>query len=171
MNIHPAFVHFPIALLLVFSALEFFRLRKLKNNNSFVFTKGIIVVLGAIASWFTLFTGELAEEAYGNTAHSLIQMHSLFANISTYVFSVVAIIYLLKMLDLGGFYSLNISLKLKNLQSFLRKFYSFFFKYHLILLLALIGAVSIFITGALGGALVYGPDVDPLVHFVYYLFF
>lgn len=37
--------------------------------------------------------------------------------------------------------------------------------------LALIGLIAITMTGALGGAIVYGPNVDPVVKFVYSLFF
>jgi len=36
---------------------------------------------------------------------------------------------------------------------------------------ALIGAVCLTITGALGGAMVYGPTSDPFVSFIYTLFF
>ena len=39
------------------------------------------------------------------------------------------------------------------------------------LLIALVGIVVITITGALGGAIVYGPEVDPIVSVIYHLFF
>ena len=36
-------------------------------------------------------------------------------------------------------------------------------------LLALLGLIAITITGGLGGAIVYGKDVDPIVSFIYKL--
>jgi len=41
----------------------------------------------------------------------------------------------------------------------------------LIPLLALLGLVLIIITGGLGAAIVYGPNVDPFVNFIYSIFF
>ena len=41
----------------------------------------------------------------------------------------------------------------------------------IVALAALAGLIAISITGALGGAIVYGPDVDPVVSLVYHLLF
>ena len=45
------------------------------------------------------------------------------------------------------------------------------FKPWLLFLLGLAVLIAITITGSLGGALVYGPEIDPVVSFIYHLFF
>jgi hypothetical protein len=48
-------------------------------------------------------------------------------------------------------------------------FFLFFSKRWVSILLAIVGLILITVTGALGGILVYGPDVDPVAKLLYSL--
>lgn len=84
MNIHPLFVHFPIGILVLYTAFEFARLKFITKQQFYIPLKSILAILGTAAA---------------------------------------------------------------------------------------LGLVAITITGGLGASIVYGPDVDPVVHFIYSLFF
>lgn len=46
-----------------------------------------------------------------------------------------------------------------------------FFTAPIPMLTAFLGFVSLVVTGSLGAAIVHGPEIDPIVSFVYHLFF
>ena len=186
MNIHPLFVHFPIALLVVYTFLEVgsllvlgilrvFRregpsVGVLLSGKSFHDIKAFLVVMGTALAFVTLQTGEWAEHALRTTTSEgvrfatssspfrLIEMHSSFATASVAVFTILAVAYICRL-------------------AWFRKFKIFNFVSELVLnpwirvILALVGAVLILITGALGGAITYGPTTDPFVSMIYGWFF
>ncbi len=123
MNIHPLFVHFPIALLTLYALFEIFipikiRAFKLLKKENTVFYKWLIdpvwnsikaflVIAGTLIAFPTLQTGELAEEVFRDAATSpelfhqsqvaqLIEVHSTFANITVGIFAVLAVAYIVR---------------------------------------------------------------------------
>ncbi len=177
MNIHPIFVHFPIALLTIYAIMELLRFKKIKELPYFFYSKAIILIIGALSSSVALQTGEMAEHAIarGSEIRKIVNMHSFFAGFSSNIFAILAIVYAISWINKSEFAKKILS-KVTNI-GIVNKLWIFASKIAekilvndiLMITLAIIGLVTITITGALGGAIVYGPDVDPIVHFIYNL--
>lgn len=170
MNIHPIFVHFPIAFLVLYSCLEvamlFPFIKDKEKWRSFLF---FILGVGVLSAMVTLQTGEIAEHLLqverGSSLHSLIEAHSLFADLSVYIYLVLLFGYCVKWLERKNIVFKN-SFFVK-VFAVLRKIADIIFSKVVLVSLALLGFVFLGITGALGGAITYGVDTDPVVNFVY----
>ncbi len=171
MNLHPLFVHFPIAFLTLYSILELVSFREFARS-AFVFqAKALLVMVGVVAALATLQTGEMIEHQFmGTPTESLMNLHSTLANAVTYLYLVIGLCYLVAVINRQqlntalpswavGTWRVITSVQRVVLNPWIAK------------LLALIAVGMLMIVGALGGAIVYGPDVDPAVNFVYHLFF
>lgn len=171
MNIHPIFVHFPIALMTVYAIAELIRFKQLTQTAYFFYIKAVLVIVGTLSAFLALNTGEGAEDLVSRSLDSLVEIHSSFASASTWIFGIIAALYLISWVNksewnqklMAGVFSKIWSIKVKIANRILNS--------SLIILMALAGLVVITITGALGGAIVYGPDIDPIVNFIYHLFF
>ena len=171
-NIHPVFVHFPIALFLLYGGLELLRFTPLKNKEAYFYVKAVLVILGSISAWITLQTWELAEEAFQNSAaEQLVETHSAFATASTIIFSIIAAAYLISWIEKEQWLHLQEGSTLQKIWNVLKKIEWLLIETPLVYVIVLAGILCITITGALGGTIVYGPDIDPLANFVYHLFF
>ena len=75
MNIHPLFVHFPIALLL--SSFAFYLLGTLLKQDQFLITGKWILYLGTIAAGVTVWTGVEAAKtvSHGAATHEILTVH------------------------------------------------------------------------------------------------
>lgn len=165
MNIHPIFVHFPIALLTIYAVLEICSTKVLREKVWFLYTKFTFLLFGVMGAFVSLQTGEMAEHLIGES--SLVGKHAFFASTSTYVFGILGIIYLVSIVNKSGFVFKNKILF--NVWSALNTITNFLNKKFIILFAAIFGLICITITGALGGAIVYGPNIDPVVRFFYNL--
>ncbi len=174
MNIHPIFTHFPLALFTVYAILEIARFPMIQKLPYLFNIKGFLVISGTLFSFITLKTGELAEDAFSTpnvSTRSLIETHSTLANISIYIFLAISIIYFFKWIDLSPLDTYVIKSPFGKIWIAIKKHTGYILRSQCLPLLALIGLIAITMTGALGGAIVYGPNVDPVVKFVYNLFF
>lgn len=172
MNIHPAFVHFPIALLLMYALFEIIRFTKRGKTPYFFHIKAILVIVGTLTAFLTLQTGDMAEESFKRSAlRSLIHTHSSFATASTWIFTIIAFVYIIAWFKESPLYQKVLGSAIGKQWAQLERYSLEILQSPLIPLLAVLGLITMTITGALGGAIVYGPDVDPIVNFVYHLFF
>lgn len=163
MNIHPIFVHFPIALFTLFSILELLRFR-LKQPYWF-YVKAVLVIFGFLSAIVTIFTGLAAAENFrGSDLESVIAVHASFAVSATFIFMILAWAYFVAWVN-----------SVKQIQNnnwlFFTKIQKILIETNFAYILTILGLIAITITGALGGSMVYGPEVDPFVSFVYHLFF
>lgn len=163
MNIHPIFVHFPIALFTLFCILELLRFW-LKQPHWF-YVKALLVIAGFSGAVVAIFTGEMAAEFLeGSDLEKVVEIHASFAVLSTLIFMTAAFAYFISWIN-----------KTKQIQNrswlFVTKIQKFLIETNFAYILAVLGLIAITITGALGGSIVYGPEVDPFVSFVYHLFF
>lgn len=177
MNIHPIFVHFPVALLTLYALMEFIRFKALTRHPAWFYVKGFLVMSGAISALIARQTGELIEDQFrGSPQHNLLEMHALWANVTVVLFGFLTVLYvaafvrrdLMQAPLIGRLVSLPL---ISLIFSILVYAFEFVTRGALILFIALFGLIAITITGGLGGALVYGPDIDPVVSLIYHLFF
>jgi uncharacterized membrane protein len=160
-TIHPLVVHFPIALLTIYAVAELLRFKKINGQTYWFYLKAILVILGAFGALVARQTGEELVEAWrvqGASSSLVVNIHNNWSFIATWIFGVLAIAYFVAWLYREG--------ELKHLFG---KWCERLVTSWLIPVIALIGLAAITITGALGGAIVYGPDVDPTVKFIYSL--
>lgn len=170
MNLHLLFVHFPIALLIVYALLEIISIKKLQSLTYWFYIKGTLVISGVISAFITLQTGEMIEGKF-KYLKDLVEKHSDWATFSTWLFAIVAVSYAVMWVNKEWNLQGKTIKYITPVWNMLSKLAVYVQKRPVIFVLALIGLVGISVTGALGGAISQGPDVDPVVHFVYYLFF
>lgn len=173
MNIHPIFVHFPIALFTVYAVIELIWNKSFRANISTLWIKVTLLATGIVGAQVSLMTGETAEHLIGES--TLIEKHSTFANFTVWIFGILLVSYMLHILDQKIVFP-KIKTFLEKRQSqdvlvrawgILVKMKDFLIMTPIVYILAIVGLLAVTVTGALGGAIVYGPEVDPIVQFVY----
>ncbi len=162
------FVHFPIALLMTYAALEIVPLGRWFPRAPWESIKTFLVVSGTLGAGAAIATGLIAKNLFtGPLLRKIISLHETFAYAIAIIFGIPALAYLIRLMFRE--YS-RFAEKFPAL-SFLQKISDVLLNRWVAVPLALIGAAAITITGALGGIIVYGPDIDPVAKFVYSLFF
>lgn len=165
MNLHPVLVHFPIALLTIYAVLELASLMKPVRERAYVFyVKSSVLLLGALAAVPTYVTGyiQLGTAQPGTELYRAMIMHYRFATVTLIIFGFLALAYASAWL-LREWAALPEAWKRR--LAWHRKVTESPFA----AVLALCGLVAVTVTGALGGAMVYGPDIDPIVSILYKL--
>lgn len=154
MDLHPIIVHFPVALLTIYALLEILTFnRKLRAGASFFAIKAFLLVVGFLGSIAATISGEHALQLSGQyLSKEISHAHEEYGEMTRNVFGLLTLIYL--------------SMYLKHPR--IQKIGDFFKKYFFItIILAIVGLILVSITGALGGALVYGAESkDPFIGFV-----
>lgn len=164
-SLHPLVVHFPVALLSVYAVAELVRFRRVAQQPYWFYFKATLAVLGSIGALVARQTGESIEEALeasGGPIPRLIEIHSTWSLVATWIFAVLAVAYLLAWIRRDGRLW---GQKLGAAGDWAGKLVSTWPS----AILALAGLAAITATGALGAALVYGPGVDPAVNAIYRL--
>jgi len=170
MDLHPMIVHFPIALLSIYAVMELIRSKKLLRNESWLYVKVAFLILGTLGAFAALSSGEGAADSFGETP--VVEVHQFWATTTTTIFGIIAGLYVIFFID--KFLSEKIpkiAKKTKKYWSIVMKIDNFLLTSFVIVLAAFTGLIAVTITGALGGAIVYGTTSDPIVAFVYGLFF
>lgn len=166
LNIHPFVVHMPIGLLSLYTLLEVISIKKLQSLPYWFFVKAVLVIFGSFGTYAALFTGSLAA---GESKTLLVEVHSDFAVLTTIVYTILALAYLLTWFkDKINFILENT--KFKKVWILVDSTRGFVMRRLVLFFLSIVGFVLISITGALGGAMVYGPEIDPMVKIIYDLF-
>lgn len=170
MDLHPIIVHAPIAFLAVYAGLEMLTfVPKLKNSTTFFSIKYFLLTVGFLSAIAATISGENAEHLNGEFLNTnILHLHATYAEATRNLFGILFLIYIcigLTMYPACKAYTARFSLGLANL---MQKVGDFFTKYYtLTILLAIVGLGLVSISGALGGALVYGADAkDPFIGFV-----
>ncbi len=169
-NIHPVFVHFPVALLTVYAVFEMLRFRKLLQNQTWFYIKAIFVILGTGAALFAIITGNMAkhfqEVAQTVDFRGVVGLHQSYAKLTSVIFGILAAGYAirwLEMVDFQRFLKYNWLKKLWSLGKIIAKVLT---DTNFAWILAVLGLVALTVTGALGGYMVYGDRSDPMIHLV-----
>ena len=176
MNIHPLFVHFPIGLLVVYSVLEIiaYAWPSIKRQSWIFPVKAFLLFAGALGAFAALFTGGIAKDLIRHTSNYtyVIKVHSTFAAVTTILYVILAMAYLVRIFDRNGWGNRIVGTNkfLASVWNFKKRFWYLILDTWLLPLIALLALIGMFVTGALGAAIVYGPNADPFVSFVYHLF-
>jgi uncharacterized membrane protein len=153
-NIHPIFVHFPIALLCVYSLLKIVPLYKWFPSIAWKQTERVLLLLGVMGGFASLYTGEIAEHLV-RPEHNLVEMHSVFATVSVWVYSALLIGEIVSVIAMKR----TLPKSIVGLGKFLTNRW-------VSGILALIGLITISVAGLLGGVMVYGTSADPFAEVV-----
>lgn len=170
-NLHPIFVHFPIALLSLYSFFEFISFGSLRRNQTWIIIKAMLVCLGGISLLVVRQLGSVAKHEITNPdVLRLVRAHEQYANYSTAVFGIIATFYVLVFVKLVlNYYRLPVSLR--GLFSFLFVIQDWYINSYTAKAMALLGLALLTIAGALGGSIIYSPTIDPFTNFIYKTFF
>jgi len=176
-SLHSILVHFPIALLTVYAVFECLRFKKILAWPSTFFIKAFLAIVGFFAAIAAYIAGPDGSEIHawsgfaGMTGtngrpvvRQIVDMHSNFATITLIVFGIIAVSYLIVWIQ--RYYNFN-----QKIWNFFVALARFFQRPFVAIFLAIVGLVAVTITGALGGSIAYGPDIDPVVSGIYHLFF
>lgn len=155
-NIHPIFVHFPIALLCIYSLIKLIPLYKWVPKVAWKDIERVLLVLGVLGALVSSATGETAEHLV-KVNRQILNMHSLFAgiSISTYAALLAGEVLVFLTPFLARYTYLN---SIRNTLTSIQKLLTSRF---ISSTLSIIGLVAISLTGLLGGILVYGTTADP----------
>lgn len=95
-NLHPIAVHFPIALLVLYSLMEIVSLfTRVRNNKVVRYIKLFLLLTGRLGLQASLSTGEAAADA-GNGVKGILERHETFAGLSNTLYGIVTIGYLIE---------------------------------------------------------------------------
>lgn len=155
-NIHPIFVHFPIALLFSYAVIKILPMRRLVPRVSWVDVERILLLLGVLGAFVALSTGETAEHLV-RPNEALVEAHAALASLSTWVFGALLFGQILVAFHERVVPRLRVEWFTK-LWVMLERLLA-----HRVVstVLAVIGLVAISLTGMLGGVMVYGASADP----------
>jgi uncharacterized membrane protein len=155
-NLHPIFVHFPIAFFLLYSLLRLIPWPKKLLIVDWQIPRIFILVVGLLGAGLANATGDIAKHL-SRPNNQLVEMHETFAGISVNIYVILLIAELIVFIK-PEWLEINYLKTIKPLFIFLKKITGKWLFY----LLAVIGALAIAITGLLGGVMVYGVKADPL---------
>ncbi len=155
-NIHPIFVHFPIAFLMLYSLIKILPLRRWVSSISLKAIERTLLIAGIIGGFFALQTGELAEHLT-SPVESVVEMHSAFANASVWIYGAIL---LGELMVICGSY-VNSKIQNKTILNIYGVLVTLLTNKYLVIILAVVGVITISLTGLLGGVMVYGTTADP----------
>lgn len=177
-NFHVLVVHFPVALLSIYAVMEFVRWKVFNEKPYWFYLKAVFVVIGTLGAYAASMFGDLIEDAIAAqkigtipNIRDIIDMHATFAGITTVVFSLLAGAYVIAWIEREQPDVVGRFLSRFPLLRFVMTLKDFLLTTPVAIVLAFVGLIAITITGAIGGGIVSGPDVDPIVTLVYRLLF
>lgn len=158
-DLHPIFVHFPIALLFFYSVLKILPFTTWFPKFAWKEVQFVLLVGGVLGAFAALTTGDMAA---GDLENKLIETHEFFAVSSTWIYSALLAGYVLLFANVTLIPKIGVEI-LTKVALWAEKILT---NNMLSKILALFGLVAITITGLLGGVMVYGTSADPLAGFV-----
>ncbi len=160
-NIHPILVHFPVALLFIYSIIKLLPFKKWFPKVSWKHIELALLIPGLIGAFASNMTGEVAENI-ARPNHKLLETHAFMAMTATWMYGLLLAGELLPWINTNLIPKLK-SAPILSLFTFIRNILVHPF---ITGLLALLGLIAISLTGLLGGVMVYGITADPIAGIV-----
>ncbi len=160
-NIHPLFVHFPIALLFLYSISKVLPLKKWFPNGAWKHIKRALLFFGVLGAFVALATGDTAEQLF-RPNRALVEMHSTFAGIATWIYALLLLGEIAQVIRA----EYGTKIQSKTILQLCAFFEKVFCEKTFSKILAVAGFIAIAVTGILGGVMVYGLSADPFAGFV-----
>lgn len=160
-NIHPIFVHFPIAFLLLYSFIKIVPFYKWFPKISWKHIERVLLFAGVIGAFVASLTGETAEHLV-RPDRNIVEMHSTFAGISTWVYAALLLGEILLLITPLLITKPNLAKLTKVLVAIQKVLINRVIS----ILLAIVGLIAISVTGLLGGVMAFGLTADPVAPFV-----
>jgi uncharacterized membrane protein len=161
-NLHPIFVHFPIAMLFIYSVVKVLPFKKWFPKVGWRDIGRMLLLVGVLGAFAALLTGDTAEHLV-HPNRALVGMHSNFAAISTYIYGALLVGEIAAVINAQQYaYGKNwvwVSSLLHFIETVLGN--SVFSG-----ILVALGFIAISVTGLLGGTIAYGLTADPVAPFV-----
>jgi uncharacterized membrane protein len=161
-NIHPLFVHFPIALLFLYSIIKVLPFKKWFPKVAWRDIERVLLLVGVLGAFAALATGDTAEHLV-HPNRALVDAHSNFAAISTFIYGallvgeIAAVINAKKFIYRKGWQWISVILHFVETVLCNPIFSG---------ILAALGFIAISVTGLLGGTIAYGLTADPIAPFI-----
>lgn len=166
-SLHPAVVHIPIGLLVVYALFELVPLRWIKQTERWQFTKMVLLVCGTLGAFGALQTGDAAG---GGRTRAIVGMHELMAQITTVIFVLLTISQIVPFFrEKVARYTSTLSV-VRIIWNALESYSRIVRVRAVTVVLSVAGFMALFLTGALGGAISHGIEADPATAFVVRLF-
>ena len=155
-DFHPLVVHFPIALLFVYSLIQIFPMQKWIPSVSWKHVKNVLLIIGFIGAVVASSLGEIAADL-NQPNHDVLELHETFASLvevfyGILVGSTVVQWICAKYTKVLEYRMVSIILMISN----------FIENRWISVILSLLGLVALVLTGVFGGVMVYGTSADPL---------
>lgn len=160
-NIHPIVVHFPVALLFVYSILKILPVSNWLPNIAWKQIRNTFLFFGVASAFLATSTGELAKHL-SDPLESLVEMHERFANIAVWVYGLLIAGEIIKFFENKLINKINVSW----LKSVIIRIGNLLTNNTVSKILAFVGLIAIVTTGLLGGVMVYGLSADPFAKVV-----
>lgn len=161
-NIHPIFVHVPIAFLVVYSVIKMLPLKRWLPSVAWRDVERVLLVVGVLGAFASLSTGEMAEDTAKNLDENLVDAHAAFATAATWMYGLLLAGEVL-LLATPRIATVIRSQKIVGAIDMLKQLLT---HRTISMVLAILGLIAISVTGLLGGVLVYRTTADPFADIV-----
>ena len=166
MDIHPILVHFPVALLTIYALMEVLPLEN-KFGRTYFNIKFAFLIIGVVASFPAYWTGGFAGESVEHgPLGKIVEYHAVFAGATMVTGIVMLVAYLAKLKSIYSMSKYGVAYD-KYVPAIIARLFGLFTNRGFMVFASILLLIFVTITGGLGGSLVYGPDADPFVRFLY----
>lgn len=163
---HQVLVHFPIALLTIYALLELARFPAVTKSAWWFPVKAAFVLLGSASSVATVLSGLLLVGNATDVLPKIVIVHRNMAFLTLIIFAILALAHLVIIAQHSKHWAkMPQGIAEKKLRAA-----KFVLQPWVCVPLAIAGLLAVTATGALGGAMSFGPDIDPVSRFMYDLF-
>lgn len=155
-DIHPLIVHFPIALLCIYSLIQILPVQRWLPAIHWRSVSSVLLFVGFLGTVAAASTGELAADL-NSPNHEILELHETFASTTQIMYGILLGSQIVK-LAIARWQNLS-KFRISSLLLVLSNFVD---RRWVTILLSILGLGALVMTGVFGGAMVYGTSADPL---------